>query len=147
MENNLYIKTIFEFVIFFLLLNSKINNVYIDNFDKISEYEENIDFSTLKPEIKTIALYFPQFHAIEENDKFWGKGFTEWNNVKKGKPRFKGNHQPRIPGDKYGYLDYYDLTDINVIKKQIKLAKSHGIYGFGIKMVKYITIGFQEKKS
>ena len=114
------------------MLNSKINKVNIDNFDKISEYEENIDFSTLKPEIKTIALYFPQFHAIEENDKFWGKGFTEWNNVKKGKPRFKGNHQPRIPGDKYGYLDYYDLTDINVIKKQIKLAKSHGIYGFGI---------------
>ena len=91
-----------------------------------------MDFSDLKTQIKAIALYLPQFHSIEENDKAWGKGFTEWTNVKKSRPLFKGHHQPRIPGDTYGYLSYYDLTNIQVIKSQVKLAKSHGIYGFGI---------------
>ena len=32
----------------------------------------------------------------------------------------------------YGYLGYYDLSDLKTIEKQINLAKSHGIYGFGI---------------
>ena len=105
---------------------------FIENDNKILEYEKNINFTNLNTDIKAIALYLPQFHEIEENNKFWGKGFTEWTNVKKSKPRFKGHHQPRIPGDKHGYLNYYDLTNIKAIEKQINLAKSHGIYGFGI---------------
>ena len=125
------------YVIIILLVLKSLLNVhesikYIENDNKISEYEENIDFSNFETIIKVIALYLPQFHVNEENNKFWGNGFTEWTNVKKSKPRFQGHHQPRIPGDKFGYLDYYDLSDIESIKKQIKLAKSHGIYGFGI---------------
>ena len=119
-------------LILFLLLQFHDNIIYIENENKISEYEENIDFSNLKTEIKVIALYLPQFHVIKENNQFWGDGFTEWTNVKKSQPRFKGHHQPRFPGDKNGYLGYYDLTDIKVIEKQMNLAKSHGIYGFGI---------------
>jgi len=34
-----------------------------------------------KKNIKPLALYFPQFHEFEENNRFWGKGFTEWNNL------------------------------------------------------------------
>lgn len=74
----------------------------------------------------------PQFHSIKENDKWWGKGFTEWKNVKKAKSLYKGHHQPRIPGDEKNYLGYYNLTNPETIKKQVELAKSHGIYGFGI---------------
>ena len=126
-----HLKYVFLFIILNCLFFSK-NEIYIENNNKISEFEENSDFSEMKTEIKAIALYLPQFHEIKENNQFWGKGFTEWTNVKKCKPSFKGHHQPRIPGDPFGYLNYYDLTDINTIKKQVQLAKNHGIYGFGI---------------
>ena len=105
-------------------------NIEIDN--KIFLYEKNINYSNLTTDIKTIALYLPQFHSIKENDKWWGKGFTEWTNVKDSKPLYKGHHQPRIPGDSLNYLGYYELINLEVIQKQINLAKSHGVYGFGI---------------
>lgn len=76
--------------------------------------------------MKIIAFYLPQFHQIKENDKWWGKGFTEWTNTKSARPLFAGHYQPREP-----YQDfYYDLTDPSVRKWQAKIAKTHGIYGF-----------------
>ena len=125
------IKQVFIFIIIGSFFFNK-NEVYIENDNKITDYEENLDFSHLKTTIKPIALYLPQFHEIKENNNFWGKGFTEWVNVKKSGPKFKGHNQPRIPEDKYGFLGYYDLSDIKVIESQMVLAKNHGIYGFGI---------------
>ena len=128
----MFLIKIIYFITFIILSIIDINrNLEIQLDNQISEFENNINFSNLTTDIKAIALYLPQFHEIKENNEWWGKGFTEWSNVKKSIPLFKGHHQPRIPGDKKNYLGYYELTEVNVIKKQIDLAKSHGIYGFG----------------
>lgn len=93
----------------------------IDNFTPLSE-------SVIAHEavVKMICFYLPQYHAIAENNAWWGDGFTEWTNVKPAQPQFLSHYQPHQPGE----LGFYNLLDAKVQQRQVELAKLYDIGGF-----------------
>lgn len=76
--------------------------------------------------MKILAIYLPGFNREKINDKIWGDGFTEWNNVKSGKKLYRKHNQPLIPINHY----YYDLQKKEDIEMQIDIAQKYKVDGF-----------------
>jgi hypothetical protein len=81
--------------------------------------------------VQPYAIYFPQFHEIEENNLTYYKGFTDLVNLEslihspdKNKYSFKTPLK--------GLLGFYDLQFDNITNTQVELAKTYGIKGFAI---------------
>jgi lipopolysaccharide biosynthesis protein len=104
------------------------NSNYLSSFElaKLYNFEQNLEPSKKEIDTKIIAYYLPQFHPFEQNEKWWGKGFTEWTNVTKAIPLLKNHEHPRLPTD----LGFYDLRLKDNIVKQAEMAKVGGVDAF-----------------
>jgi len=76
--------------------------------------------------MRTLAFHLPQYHPTPDNDRWWGKGFTEWANVSKANPLYQHHYQPQLPGD----LGFYDLRLPEVRIQQAHWARYAGIDAF-----------------
>jgi hypothetical protein len=81
--------------------------------------------SAVAKKYQVAVYYFPDYHVDTTNEKWHGKGWTEWELMKTAKPRFKGHLQPKIP-----LWGYFDESDPVWAAKEIGLAADHGINVF-----------------
>ena len=68
------------------------------------------------------TYYFPNYHIDQRNEKWHGKGWTEWALTKAAKPRFEAHQQPKVP-----LWGYEDESDPAVMAKKIDAAADNGL--------------------
>ena len=79
----------------------------------------------MKNNYEIAAYYFSNYHLDPRNAEWHGKGWTEWELVKRAEPRFEGHCQPKVP-----LWGYEDEADPRVMEKKIDAAADHGLTTF-----------------
>lgn len=87
--------------------------------------------------VRALAFYLPQYHPTPENDAWWGPGFTEWTNVARARPQFRGHYQPHIPRD----LGFYDLR-----LRETRLAQASAVKSAGLEALCYYHYWFNGRR-
>ena len=133
--NKLIINKLFKIILLYLLISIKniksLNEkIIVEINNKVNEtlFEKDLDFSNYSTEMKIIAVYYPEFIYIKCNYTY--KDGNKKNNQNFENLKILGNSQKEIKNNKN---DNYNILFIyEDIKMNVKLAKNHGIYGFGI---------------
>ena len=89
---------------------------------------------------EVFAIYFPSWHPDRHYERWYGKGFCEWDLIKTTRPLFPGHCQPLEPA-----WGYFDESDPVWMAKQIDLAADSGITGFMFDWYWYEGDQFLEK--
>jgi len=100
----------------------------VDYFSR-AELEKQADISLSLDGIKfqSVCINFPAWHPSPAQEKYFGKGWTEWETLKRAKPMFDGHLQPKRP--RWGY---YDEADPVWAEREIELAADSGIDVFEV---------------
>ena len=100
----------------------------IDNKMKVYQYEKNINYSNYSTKIKLIAIYFPNFYLNNFRNKILSlDNKDDIHQYYDFKNEFDNNTNSL---ESYKY-QLNTSNEYFFFLSQIKLAKEHGIYGFG----------------
>jgi len=115
-------------------LSASYGNSGLDHLKKLTLINKNIEIFSRNwknelsniNKVDVIAMYLPQFHSDQINNKVWGLGFTEWNQIAKCNSIVSGQAAPLIPST----LGFYNLEDFKSMLSQWEIAKKYGVNGF-----------------
>jgi len=89
------------------------------------EQKQNQNQNKNKNKIEVAAYYFPNYHEDARNRRWHGKGWTEWELVRRAEPRFPGHQQPKLP-----LWGFENEADPQVMARKIDAAADHGLDAF-----------------
>lgn len=75
---------------------------------------------------RVLAFVFPQFHEDDLNNRLWGRGFTDWDSLRRAPRRNREGFAIPRPTE----LGYYDYSEAAPRRRQGELARAYGIDGF-----------------
>lgn len=117
------LKIIFISLISFFNNNNLLNHIQIVDLDNDindkSFYESDIEFKNIKNEIKIFSIYYPEYAFIKISS----------NNYKNSSEIYINHNNDKIQNE----IKKTRLEELNyLVIEQMKSAKNHGLYGFGI---------------
>lgn len=93
-----------------------------------------INFTGLHKMVKPFCVYFPQFHKLKENDVNYYTDMTDVSNLSIYQLNEPDSHMqtPCLKTFHLSKMKEYDLTNHEILQKQVDVALEYGIYGFAI---------------